>query len=193
MAIERNGQLYATITFVGPPLCGKGENLRRIYAICRPEDRSKLVLNGGRPENDGLFWFEVTFPTLVVRGHKLRTQLCTVPGFGRDAARRTSIVGSDALVFVADSRVGRREANRDALADAEATLHSVGRAFAELPLVLQYNFRDHSPEDILSIDELDQDLNPGGAPRFEAVAARGTGVLETYKAIVKRLMMSLRA
>jgi len=52
--------------------------------------------------------------------------------------------------------------------------------------VIQYNKRDL--KDILSVEELDEELNPDGAPFYEAVAVEGVGVEETLKAISKLVL-----
>jgi hypothetical protein len=60
-----------------------------------------------------------------------------------------------------------------------------------VPLVLQYNKRD-LPE-AAPLDEMDQLLNPSGLPRFEAVAVTGAGVFDALKAVVKLLLLGLKA
>jgi hypothetical protein len=58
-----------------------------------------------------------------------------------------------------------------------------------VPLVLQYNKRD-LPE-VMDVASLDRALNARKVPRFEAVAARGEGVLETFSAILLATIQDL--
>ena len=61
----------------------------------------------------------------------------------------------------------------------------------DLPLVLQFNKRDL--KNILTVDELNNDLNTNSRyPHFETSAINGDGVFETLKAITKLTLKKLR-
>jgi hypothetical protein len=97
--------------------------------------------------------------------------------------------GCDGVVFVADSQRSMQEANRESLAQLSQHLSENGLVFAEVPLVLQYNKQDLP--DLLSVDELDTDLNPANVPFFEAVASEGIGVEDTLKAVIRLVLKNL--
>ena len=59
-----------------------------------------------------------------------------------------------------------------------------------MPLVFQYNKRDL--RNILPVDKLQQSLNPGAAPAFEAAAVHGVGVFETLKEISRLSLDAIR-
>jgi hypothetical protein len=128
----------------------------------------------------------------VIGGMKVRLQLYTVPGqVFYNATRRLVLKGVDGVVFVADSQVPAAEPNEESLANLRQNLEELGVDPRGVPLVLQYNKRDL--RNILSVDELQKLLNPGGLPAFEAAAVHGVGVFETLKEISRRSLDVIRA
>jgi hypothetical protein len=98
--------------------------------------------------------------------------------------------GVDGVVFVADSQIGRIEANIESLENLRTNLGEQGYSLDKLPYVVQYNKRD-LPE-VASVEELKQLLNPTNVPEFEAVARTGVGVFDTLKAVAKLVLTELR-
>ena len=128
----------------------------------------------------------------VIGGMKVRLQLYTVPGqVFYNATRRLVLKGVDGVVFVADSQVPAAEPNEESLANLRQNLEELGLDLHAVPLVFQYNKRDL--RNILPIAELQEALNPGGAPSFEAAAVHGVGVFETLKEISRLSLDSIRA
>jgi signal recognition particle receptor subunit beta len=60
----------------------------------------------------------------------------------------------------------------------------------QIPYVLQLNKRDLPSA--VPVDELTAELTKKGEPVFEAVAADGTGVFDTLKAVAKQVLTELR-
>jgi signal recognition particle receptor subunit beta len=58
-----------------------------------------------------------------------------------------------------------------------------------VPYVLQLNKRDLP--NVISVDELAGELQRKGEPVFEAVAAQGTGGVDTLKAVARRVLTEL--
>ena len=83
------------------------------------------------------------------------------------------------------SRTWRRSPN------LRQNLEELGLDPKSVPLVFQYNKRDL--RNILPVDKLQQSLNPGGAPVFEAAAVHGVGVFETLKEISRLSLDAIRA
>jgi signal recognition particle receptor subunit beta len=123
-----------------------------------------------------------------IMGFKTRFLLYTVPGqVFYNATRKLVLKGADAIVFVADSEVGKMDENKESLSNLRANLTEYGLRLDDTPWVIQYNKRD-LPR-VYTVEELNAALNPGAAvPFFEAVATQGTGVFETFRGISQLLM-----
>ncbi len=184
-------QMAAKIVYYGPGLCGKTTNLSYIYAKTSPNSRGEMV--SLETESDRTLFFDL-LPIEVgtIGGFKTRLQLYTVPGqVFYNTTRKLVLKGVDGVVFVADSQRPMREANVESFANLKENLAELGLDLDDLPLVLQYNKRDLG--NILSIEELNADLNPDGKfPYFEASAINGEGVFETLKEITKITLKKLR-
>jgi signal recognition particle receptor subunit beta len=184
-------QMAAKIVYYGPGLCGKTSNLSYIYAKTSPETRGEMV--SLETESDRTLFFDL-LPIEVgtIGGFKTRLQLYTVPGqVFYNTTRKLVLKGVDGLVFVADSQRPMRDANIESFNSLVENLKEFGLEVSELPIVLQYNKRDLG--NILTIDELNADLNPEGSiPHQEASAVNGDGVITTLKEITKLTLKKLK-
>jgi signal recognition particle receptor subunit beta len=95
----------------------------------------------------------------------------------------------DGIVFVADSQTSRCDANIESLYNLHENLEEYKLKVEDIPFVVQYNKRDMP--DIITLEELEQELNPEGFPSFEAVAVKGEGVFDTLKAVAKGVLKKL--
>src|SRR2546430_11043418 len=96
-----------------------------------------------------------------IMGFKTRFLLYTVPGqVFYNATRKLVLEGADAVVFVADSEVGKMDENRESLGNLRTNLSEYGLRLEEIPWVLQYNKRDL--DNVYSIEDLNAALNPDG-------------------------------
>jgi signal recognition particle receptor subunit beta len=69
-------------------------------------------------------------------GFKTRFLLDTVPGqVFYNATRKLVLKGADAIVFVADSEVGKMEENKESLANLRANLAEYGLSLDSIPWV----------------------------------------------------------
>jgi hypothetical protein len=120
-------------------------------------------------------------------GFKTRFLLYTVPGqVFYNATRKLVLKGADAIVFVADSERGKMDENKESLSNLRANLAEYKVNLDDLPWVLQYNKRDLP--DVYTVEELNRELNPSNVPWVEAVATKGTGVLETFRLVSQMLL-----
>jgi len=185
-------QMAAKIVYYGPGLCGKTSNLSYIYAKTSPNSRGEMV--SLETESDRTLFFDL-LPIEVgtIGGFKTRLQLYTVPGqVFYNTTRKLVLKGVDGLVFVADSQRPMRDANLESFASLVENLNEFGLEPSEIPIVLQFNKRDLS--NILTIDELNADLNPDGSYPFqEASAVNGDGVITTLKEITKITLKHLKS
>ncbi len=127
----------------------------------------------------------------TIGGQKIRVQLYTVPGqVFYDATRKLVLRGADGVVFVADSQASMRESNLDSLENLRTILR-INRIDPEkVALVLQYNKRDLP--NVASVEEMNAYLNHGDVPVVEASAIQGTGVTQTLRAAVSRILDNLK-
>ncbi len=177
------------IVYYGPGLSGKTTNLQYLHSSIDPSKRGKLLSLA--TEADRTLFFDFMPVELgKVRDFSIRFQLYTVPGQVRyNATRKLVLKGADAVVFVADSQRGMLHDNLESLENMYENLRANNINPDEIPIVLQYNKRDLA--DVMSVEELNEHLNKKGYPYFEAVAIEGTGVNETFQAVVKLLLKQL--
>jgi signal recognition particle receptor subunit beta len=184
-------QMAAKIVYYGPGLCGKTTNLHHIYSRTSPGSRGEMV--SLETETDRTLFFDLLpLDVGVIGGFKTRVQLYTVPGqVFYNTTRKLVLKGVDGIVFVADSQRAMKDANVESMNNLRSNLAEIGVKLEELPLVIQFNKRDLS--NILSLEELQQTLNPAaGHETYEACAVLGQGVFETLKAISRLTLRSLK-
>ena len=179
-------EINAKLVYYGAGLSGKTTNLEAIYEAVPDTSRGKMV--SMKTQSDRTLFFDLLPLDLgEIMGFKTRFLLYTVPGqVFYNATRKLVLKGADALVFVADSEVGKMEENKESLANLRANLAEYGLTLDGIPWVIQYNKRDLP--NVYTVEELNAELNPGQAPFFEAVASEGKGVFETFRGVSHLLM-----
>jgi len=180
-------EINAKLVYYGCGLCGKTTNLESIYEAVPDTSRGKMV--SMKTQSDRTLFFDLLPLDLgEIMGFKTRFLLYTVPGqVFYNATRKLVLKGADAIVFVADSEVGKMEENKESLENLRTNLAEYKINLDEMPWLIQYNKRDLP--NVYSIDELQAALNPGAkVPYFEAVATQGKGVFETFRGISHMLM-----
>jgi len=180
-------EINAKLVYYGAGLSGKTTNLESIYEAVPDSSRGKMV--SMKTQSDRTLFFDLLPLDLgEIMGFKTRFLLYTVPGqVFYNATRKLVLKGADAIVFVADSEVGKMEENKESLANLRANLAEYGVNLDQMSWVIQYNKRDLP--NVYTVDELNAELNPGGKiPFFEAVAKDGKGVFETFRGISHLLM-----
>ncbi len=180
-------EINAKLVYYGAGLSGKTTNLEAIYEAVPESSRGKMV--SMKTQSDRTLFFDLLPLDLgEIMGFRTRFLLYTVPGqVFYNATRKLVLKGADAIVFVADSEVGKMEENKDSLANLRANLAEYKLSLDEIPWVIQYNKRDLP--NVYTVEELDAELNPGGkVPSFEAIATKGKGVFETFRGISHLLM-----
>lgn len=176
-------QMTTKIVYYGPGLCGKTTNLNAIYAKTSTKARGEMVsLN---TETDRTLFFDLLpMDVGVVGGFKTKLQLYTVPGqVFYNSTRKLVLKGVDGIVFVVDSQVPMLDASKESFLNLQENLKELGLDIHQIPMVFQWNKRDL--KNIVSIQELEAELNPVGLPSFQAIAQDGSGVFETLRGITK--------
>ena len=174
------------VVYYGPGLGGKTTSLQHVHATTKPEHRGKMV-SLATPVDRTLYFDFLPIRVPNLKDLTVRLQLFTVPGqVYYNATRKLVLTGADGVVFVADSQRARLEANLESLRNLHENLEEQGRQLDETPHILQYNKRD-LPE-LISIEELEQRLNPHAAPSFASVATAGDGIYEALEAITRAVL-----
>lgn len=184
-----NREITAKIVYYGPGVCGKTTSLQYIHERIAPAQRGRLLSLA--TETDRTIFFDLLPLKLgEIGGFKLRFQLYTVPGQVKyNKTRKLVLQGADAVVFVADSQISRREANIQSYKNLQENLQEQNRSLDDLPLVYEFNKRDM--DNILSVEDLNVDVNPKGLPYFATIATKGVGVMETLEAISKTALQDM--
>ena len=183
-------EINCKIVYYGPGLCGKPTNIQWIHEQASPEKRGKLVSLA--TETDRTLFFDfLPLDMGTVKGFKVRFHLYTVPGqVFYDASRKLILRGCDGVIFVADSQRARLEANIESIANLATNLKDNGFDIRNIPYVLQLNKRDMPSA--ASVPEMERLLRFRNEPMLEAVANKGTGVIETLKACARQILMELQ-
>ncbi len=182
-------EINCKIVYYGPGLCGKTTNIQHVYNKVAPETKGKLITLATEMDRT-LFFDFLPLELGTVKGFKTRFHLYTVPGqVYYDASRKLILRGVDGVVFVADSQASRYDANIESLYNLYDNLEEYKLKVEDIPFVLQYNKRDMP--NVISVEELQDELNPEGHPSLEAVAVTGVGVFDTLKAVAKGILKRL--
>ncbi len=184
-------EVNCKIVYYGPGLSGKTTNLQYVHTKVPKARRGDLISLA--TESDRTLYFDfLPIDIGSINGMATKFQLYTVPGqVFYNATRKLVLRGADGVVFVADSQRSKREENIESLHNLKENLLEYGYDMETMPVVLQYNKRDLP--DLLTIEELDADLNWAEWPHIEAAAADGTGVFDTLKLITKSVLDRAKA
>ena len=184
-------ELVFKIVYYGPGLGGKTTTLEYLHTSTKPEHRGKLV-SLATPVDRTLYFDFLPVRLPPVRGMSIRLQLFTVPGqVYFNATRKLVLTGADGVVFVGDSQLLRADANLESLENLRENLREQGRDLSQIPIVFQHNKRDLP--DLLPVAEMDQMLNPEGAPSVATCARTGEGVYESLSRIAEGVLRAFEA
>ena len=182
-------EINVKIVYYGPGLCGKTTNIQYIYDKVSPDTKGKLITLATEMDRT-LFFDFLPLELGTVKGFRTRFHLYTVPGqVYYDASRKLILRGVDGIVFVADSQKSRYDANIESVYNLHENLGEYNLKLDDIPYAIQYNKRDLP--DIISVDDLEQELNPQHFHSFEAVAVKGVSVFDTLKAVAKSVLRNL--
>ncbi len=179
----RGNEILLKLVYYGPGLSGKTTNLQSLHAMCSDAQRGEMF-SVNTQEDRTLFFDLLPINLGYIYGNAIHLQIYTVPGQVQyDASRRVVLGGADGVVFVADSDESKMQDNVDSLSNLYHNLNANRLNIKQIPFVIQYNKRDLP--DAMAVGVMNRRLNFRSVPYFEAVANRGTGVLDTFLSITR--------
>lgn len=186
----KSKEINGKIVYYGPPFSGKSTNLRQVFAQTAGSSRKDLV-SLSKQEDETLFFDFLPLSVGTVKGYKIRLHLYTVPGQSQfEASRKLILKGVDGVVFVADSQVDRLERNWESWRSLQVNLVENDCDPKTIPLAFQCNKRDL--KGVAAVAEVARIVDGREAPRFEAVATKGQGVMETLQAVARQVLLNLK-
>ena len=179
-------EVCCKIVYYGPGLSGKTTNLQYVHAKVPGNTRGKLISLA--TEADRTLYFDFLPINIgTINGFAAKFQLYTVPGqVYYNATRKLVLRGVDGVVFVADSQPSKMDENIESLTNLEENLREYGYDMDDMPVVIQFNKCDLPG--VLSVEDMQAQLNPKGWPCFQASATVGNGVFDTLKMIIKMVL-----
>ena len=183
----RERTVKVKLVYYGPAVGGKTTNLKVLHERALGSRRGQFV-SVNSTQDRTILCDLLPLRSGGFRGYDLKLQLVAVPGQAMySTTRRVVVKGADGVVFVANSASDRWHENLKSLQEMVANLVMHRLDPKSIPLVFQYNKRDLP--DVVPVEALSKVLNGRRAPEFAAVAARGEGVLETFRTILAHAMM----
>ncbi len=178
--------LNARVVYYGPMFGGKTTTLEALHRIVDTDGAHELV--SIRTADDRTLFFDLLpFELGEVFGYRLALKLYTVPGQVRyDTTRRVVLSAADAIVFVADSSVARREQNLWSLQNLRMNIKATGLDPRRVPVVYQLNKRDLA--DAAPEDQVAGWLGIGPGEAYPSVATTGCGVVEPFLAATRAMV-----
>jgi hypothetical protein len=184
-------EITCKIVYYGPGRSGKTTNLHYIYSQV-PADRKGQMVSLATQTDRTLFFDFLPLDLGTISGFTTRFQLYTVPGqVYYQTTRKLVLQGADGIVFVGDSQARQLGENIESMQDLHANLADYGIDARTMPLVLQYNKCDLPEDLLLSVAELDEQLNFRDVPSFPADALHGPGVFETLRSVSELVLRKL--
>ena len=186
---EQHQRLTIKLVFYGPALSGKTTNLTRLHDLLAPQLKGEMMTL--ETEGDRTLFFDLLpLGFTASSGLLIKFKLFTVPGqVAHDGTRKAVLSRSDGVMFVADSQNNQIYNNGASFDNLVANAGMVGLDLATLPLVVQFNKRDLP--DILTEEEILARWSTAPWPVYFASALEGTGVLESFGALLGRIYDNL--
>jgi len=185
-----NKEITVKIVYYGPALSGKTTCLKEVFNSKEFKKKGKLITL----DTDGdrtLFFDFLPIEIGNLGNYSIKIQLYTVPGqVAYNTTRKLVLQGADGVVFVADSQNEMRKQNIQSFENLKENLKENNISYDEVPLIFQYNKRDL--HEILSLDQLNSDLNSENKPFFPTIAIAGENIHEALHAIMKMVIIYLK-
>ena len=184
-------EITCKIVYYGPGRSGKTTNLQYLHARV-PWHRKGEMVSLATETDRTLFFDFLPIELGQISGFTTRFQLFTVPGqVYYNATRKLVLQGADGVVFVADSQRSALRADIESFRNLQENLLEHDIDIREIPVVIQYNKRDLPT--VLSIEQLEDELNFREVSSHPASALRGEGVFDTLRSVSEGVLRKLAA
>jgi len=173
------------VIYTGCSMSGKTSNLKRISERTDPTAEGGLMKVSGDEHLQSLDLLRLSAGKRNGLNTRMLFYAVSAHAECTDSLRKL-LKDADGVVFVVDSQYCCLDDNIDSYVRVWETLRSLGQDPEQLPIVLQANKRDKNR--LLSITQIDDLLNHTRSPLIEACALDGTGVVETFDELLRRIM-----
>jgi signal recognition particle receptor subunit beta len=183
-------EINCKIVYYGPALSGKTTSLMALQEKIKVSKKGVLK---AVPKTERTMFFDFLGLSSgeSIKGYKTRFQVYTVPGqILYEDSRKLLLNGVDGIIFVADSSLEYLEDSLRSLNELSLNLTKLGYNPDDIPTVIQYNKRDSATA--ARVEDLRKAMNPRLLPDFESVASKGKGVVESFEALLRQVIMSLK-
>ena len=185
----RAREINLKIVYYGPALSGKTTNIEQIHARVDSSRRSELI-SLKTNEDRTLFFDFFQLDLGKINGLTPKVHLYTVPGQSYyEASRKVVLNGADGVVFVADSDPRRLEQNLSLWANMYEHFSAL-KLRSDLPVIVQFNKQDLP--NALDPETLKHSMNVNDYSCVSASAAKGDGVLDTFKLALRAVMLQIQ-
>lgn len=186
---EVTQELLLKVVYVGCCGSGKTTSIQSVYKQTSADVSSRFFDLHQVAQNSPLFDF-LPLSLGESRSQPLRLHLYTMPDLGYWPTLNKQILQKvDGLIWVVDSRAHFLERNELYLAQLCENLASVRKSFDEVPLVIQFNHRDHAKA--LPVKALRSSFSRKNSYFAESVAVQDIGVLESVESMIEALLQSM--
>lgn len=178
--------VHINVAYYGPDNAGKSTNLQTLHSLIPKSQREDYVIHESA---DGQIVYFDYFPEDLAPLSSIRIglRLSMIPKSGTcQGSQRLLLENADGIIFVADSKRDRWEANLESMKTMNDCLSSLNIDYENLPIIFQWNKRDLPG--ILSLIELNTALNHGDSEQIQAVANTGEGVFPALKMLTQLLI-----
>ncbi|MFC1582671.1 hypothetical protein ACFL4W_03955 [Planctomycetota bacterium] len=154
-----------------------------------PRENAGEIISINTATGQTLFFDFLPITLGNVHGYDLNLKLYAAPEAGYyDASRRLVFNGADGVIFIADTRVEKKEKNLQFLDEVKESIAGEGRL---IPVIFQWNFWSTELDGIplFSVDSLNALLNPERQPSFAVI--QGEEVLNALKETVKMVFSAM--
>ncbi len=184
-------EIVCKIVYYGPGRAGKTTSVKYIFSQI-PEQRKSDIVSMATKQDRTLFFDFMPVELGAFRGFQTKLQIYTVPGqVIYDSTRKLVLKGADGVVFVADSLKSRAEDNIWSWENLIENLEKNNLNIEEIPIIIEYNKRDL--DDVMTVEELEKDVNPDHYPSFPSTATTGEGVIKVFKTIGTEVLKHVKA
>jgi hypothetical protein len=179
------GRVEIAVGYAGAAMAGRSTTLAALHGRIRALGRGEILARQSRGGRSVGFDLSLGRTVRGFEDFEVALRVATLP---EGAAGALLLDRLDGVIFVADSTWGRIEAGRVALGALREAFAARGIAPGEIPLVLQFNKREHP--DAAPAGYLDfvfgQDPDIGG--RYGADAVSGRGVVAALDGVLKLIL-----